>query len=438
MSARLAEALARVGDLEPVQACGRATALVGLAVSARLEGARAGDLVTLDSGPGRSIPGEIVGFRGDEVVVLPLGDVRGLGPGSAVRPRGRPLSLPAGPGLIGRVLDALGQPLDGRPLPAGLADWPADRPAPPPLRRGRIGQALPTGLRAIDGPLALAEGQRLGLFAGPGAGKSTLLGQLARQARADAVVVALVGERGREVREFVEGVLGPEGLERSLVVVATSDAPARLRAQAAWTATAHAEWLAEVEGRSVLLLVDSLTRFARAQREAGLAAGEPPVRQGHPPSVFAALPRLLERAGPRERGCITAVYTVLLQGGDLEEPVAEEARSLLDGHLVLEPRLAARGWFPAVDVLRSLSRLMPVVTAPAQQQAAARLRELLDAGERVRDLVALGAYARGSDPLADRALAREAEIEAFLRQGPGELSEPAETRARLEALVASA
>lgn len=435
ISPRLARAQEMLGRVDPIRFRGRVTALTGLAARAALDGARVGELAEIDLGAGRKLLAEVAGFREGEVVLLPLGEVRGMGTGCEVAALGRPASLRAGAGLLGRVLDGMGRPLDGRPLPLGLAEWPVDRPAPAPLRRGRIGRQLVTGLRVLDGLVALGEGQRIGLFAGPGAGKSTLMGHLARQARADAVVVGLVGERGREVREFLEDALGPEGLARSVVIASTGDEPPLVRLLAARTATALAEWFADAEGRSVLLLLDSATRFARAQREVGLAAGEPPVRQGHPPSVFAALPRLLERAGPRERGCITAVYTVLAAGGDLEEPIADEVRSVLDGHVVLDPRLAGRGWYPAVDALRSLSRLMPRLVGPGHRAAAERVRELLDAAERARDLLALGAYARGSDAAADEALDRLAAIEAFLRQGAGERSDLGETVARLEALA---
>jgi type III secretion protein N (ATPase) len=421
---------------DPIRVRGRVTELTGLAVRAALDGARVGELAEIDRGSGATLPAELVGFRDGEAVLLPLGEVRGVGPGCSVLPLGRAPSVRAGAPLVGRVLDGLGRPLDGRPLPRGLEEWAVDRPAPGPMRRGRIERPLVTGLRSIDGLLTLGQGQRVGLFAGPGAGKSTLIAQIARQARADAIVVGLVGERGREVREFVEGALGPAGLSRAVVVASTSDEPALVRLHAARTATALAEWFADAEGRNVLLLLDSLTRFARAQREVGLAAGEPPVRQGHPPSVFAALPRLLERAGPRERGSITAIYTVLAPGGDLEEPIADEVRAVLDGHLVLDSRLAARGWFPAIDPLRSLSRLMPALARPAQRVAADRVRELLDAWERVRDLVALGAYERGSDRVADEALERLPAIEAFLRQGTDEPWEHPDTLSRLEALVA--
>ena len=436
MSAPGARLRAVLEARDPVEVRGRVTAVTGLAARAALGEARVGEVAEIEV-PGRPpLPAEVVGFREGEVVLLPYGDLHGVGPDCPVRALGAAPSVRAGPALLGRVLDGLGRPLDGRPLPPGLRAWPLERPAPPPLRRGLVTRPLATGVRALDGPLTLGEGQRIGLFAGPGAGKSTLLGQIARQARADAVVVGLVGERGREVREFVERCLGPEGLARSVVVAATGDEPALVRVQAARTATALAEWLADEEGRSVLLLLDSVTRVARAWREVGLAAGEPPARQGFPPSVFAALPRLLERAGPRERGCITAVYTVLEAGGGAEDPVADEIRGLLDGHVVLDARLAGRGWFPAVDLPRSLSRLHPVVASPRHRAAAARLRELVDAAGRVRELVELGAYAAGSDPLADEALARRAAIEAFLRQPADEPAGLEETLARLEAALA--
>jgi type III secretion protein N (ATPase) len=293
------------------------------------------------------------------------------------------------------------------------------RPPPPPLARRRISEPLPLGIRAIDALATVGEGQRLGLFAGAGVGKSTLLGQIARNARADLSVVCLVGERGREVREFVEDALGPEGLARSVVVAATSDEPALVRRESAHVATAIAEWFAE-RGAKVLLVLDSLTRYARAQREVGLAAGEPPARLGYPASVFAALPRLVERTGNRAAGGITALYTVLVAGTDHDEPIADEVRGLLDGHVVLDRRLAEAGRFPAIDPLASLSRTMPAVTGDAHRAAARRLRGLLAAHERHRDLIAAGAYRRGADPEADLALDRMELIERFLRQAPSE------------------
>jgi len=419
----------------PVRLRGRVTRLVGLVLEAEGVDARQGDAVEILT-PGRPpLLGEVVGFRDERAIVFPLGAADGLGPASAVVPTGMPLSIRAGRGLLGRILDGLGRPIDGRPLPEGLEAWAVDRPPPPPLSRRRITAPLALGVRALDALTTTGEGQRLGLFAGSGVGKSTLLGQIARNTAAELSVVCLVGERGREVREFVEDALGPDGLARSVVVAATSDAPALVRLKAAHVATAIAEWFAD-HGENVLFMLDSVTRYARALREVGLASGEPPARQGYPASVFAALPRLLERAGPRERGGITALYTVLVSGGDMEEPIADEVRGILDGHVVLDRALAAAGRYPAVDVLRSLSRVMPRVAGADHRAAAARMRSLLAAHERNRDLLTLGAYERGSDPETDAALDRLPAIEAFLRQGAEEHAPFADTLARLGAAVA--
>lgn len=409
---------------------GRLTRLSGTILEAAAAGLRHGEAVEVRTDGRPPLPAEVVGIREGRAVLVPLGDTAGIGLESEVVATGGPFAVRVGEGLLGRVLDGLGGPADGRPLPRGLERWEVDRAAPPPLSRRRVARALPLGVRAIDGLATVGEGQRLGIFAGAGVGKSTLLGQIARQARAELSVVALVGERGREVREFVEDALGPEGLARSVVVAATSDAPPLVRARAPHVATAIAEWFAE-RGAQVLLLLDSLTRCARAHREVALAAGEPPARHGYPASVFAALPRLVERAGPRARGGITGLYTVLVAGGDLEEPLADEVRGILDGHLVLDRRVAERGRFPAVDPLASLSRLMPAVTTAEHRAHAARLRALLAAHERHRDLVAVGAYRRGSDAEADAALDRWPAIEAFLGQ-PAGVAEPFEaTLARL-------
>jgi type III secretion protein N (ATPase) len=396
---------------------------------------RVGELVEIRSAGRPPLPAEVVGLREERVVLLPLGDVAGIGLDGEVVATGRPLTLRAGEALRGRILDGLGRPADGAPLPGGLDEWSVSRPPPPPLARLRISTPLPLGVRALDALATVGEGQRVGIFAGAGVGKSTLLGQIARNARTELSVVCLVGERGREVREFVEDVLGPEGRARSVVVAATSDEPALVRRAAPHVATAIAEWFAE-RGARVLLVVDSLTRYARALREVGLAAGEVPARQGYPPSVFAALPRLVERAGNRARGGITALYTVLVAGNDLDEPIADEVRGLLDGHFVLERRLAEAGRYPAVDVLASLSRSMPAVTSAEHRAHAARLRALLGAHERVRDLVAVGAYRRGGDAEADLALDRLPAIEAFLRQPSGEGAPFEETLARLSELGA--
>lgn len=409
---------ARVASANPLPLRGRVTAVTGLVVEAVLPEARLGDVVQIRRPGGEPLSAEVVGIREARAVLLPLGEPTAIGLDADVLALGRPLAVRVGEALRGRVLDGLGRPVDGKPLPPGLDEWPVDAPAPSPLSRRRITRPMELGIRAIDGPLTIGEGQRVGLFAGAGVGKSTLLGQIARGSRCDVAVVGLVGERGREVGEFLDGCLGPEGLRRSVVVVATSDAPALLRLKAAHVATSIAEWFAS-RGANVLLLLDSVTRYARARREVGLAAGEPPARQGYPPSVFQALPRLLERAGMRERGSITAVYTVLVAGGDMEEPIADEVRGILDGHVVLDRKLAAAGRFPAIDVLQSVSRVMPAVTTGEHRAAAGRLRELLAAWERNRDLISLGAYRAGSDALTDAAIARMPAIEAFLRQEAG-------------------
>jgi ATP synthase in type III secretion protein N len=430
MSVDLARVRAALERAAPLRLRGRVTRVAGVAVEAGATGLRLGEAVRIST-PGRpSLAAEVVGLREDRAVLLPLGETSGLGPESEVVGTGRPHAIRVGEPLRGRILDGLGAPIDGRGLPEGLEEWAVDRPAPQPLARRRIARPLPLGVRALDALATVGEGQRLGLFAGAGVGKSTLLGQIARNAHAELSVICLVGERGREVREFVEDALGPEGLARSVVVAATSDAPALVRLKAAHVATAIAEWFAE-RGHHVLLMLDSLTRYARAQREVGLSAGEPPARQGYPPSVFAALPRLLERAGNRERGGITGLYTVLVAGGDLEEPVADEVRGLLDGHVVLDRRIAERGRYPAVDPLASLSRVMPAITTDAHRAAATRLRALLAAVERVRDLVAVGAYRRGGDAEADVALDRLPAIEAFLSQGAHEREGWEATLARL-------
>jgi type III secretion protein N (ATPase) len=414
---------------------GRITRLSGTVIEATAPGLRQGEAVEIRARGLPAMRAEVVGLREDRAVLMPLGDPAGVGLESEVVGTGRPLAIRAGEALVGRILDGLGAPIDGRALPPGLEEWPVDRPAPPALSRRRIDRALPLGVRAIDALATVGEGQRLGIFAGSGVGKSTLLGQIARHVRADLSVIALVGERGREVREFVEDALGPAGLARSVVVAATSDAPALVRARAAHVATAIAEWFAE-RGARVALLLDSVTRYARAHREVALAAGEPPARHGYPASVFAALPRLLERAGNRARGGITGLYTVLVAGGDLDEPIADEVRGILDGHVVLDRRVAERGRFPAVDPLASLSRLASALTSPAHRADAARLRALLAAHERHRDLVAVGAYRRGSDPDTDTALDRLPAIEDFLAQAPDQAEPFESTVARLAAVVA--
>jgi type III secretion protein N (ATPase) len=428
----LERALAAVDRARPLGAVGRVTEVVGLVVRATVPGVRLGELVTLRGG---QLVAEVIAFKGEEAVLLPLGDPTGLGADDDVVPTGQAFRIQVGEALLGRVLSGLGEPLDGRPLPGGLEPWDVDRPAPDPLTRARVVRPLSTGVRALDAFTTLGEGQRMGLFAGAGAGKSTLLGQLARSSDADVNVICLVGERGREVRDFVEDALGNAGLARSIVVCATSDAPSLVRLKSLFVATAIAEWFRDRKQARVLLLVDSLTRFARAQREVGLAAGEPPVRQGFPPSVFALLPRIVERTGTAARGSITAVYTVLVAGGDLEEPIADEVRGVLDGHIVLDRELGARGRWPAIDVLRSLSRVMPAVTSPAHRSDAETARALLATYERHRDLVTLGAYKAGSDRRVDDAIERIDGLESFLRQGADEGANWGQTLQQLHRLI---
>jgi ATP synthase in type III secretion protein N len=404
---------ARLASTPALRPAGRVLGVTGLALRFALPGVRVGDVVNVKR-RGEPLACEVVGFAEGEAIAMPLGSLVGVGPDDAVEATGGPLEVRVGPGLVGRVIDGLGRPLDGLPAAAGgLA--PVDRDPPSALTRKPIERPLATGVRAIDALLTLGEGQRVGLFAGSGVGKSTLLGAIARGTSADVVVVALVGERGREVGEFLSGSLGAAGREKSVVVVATSDAPALERLRAAQVATACAECFRD-QGKRVLLLVDSVTRFARAQREIGLAAGEPPARRGYPPSVFAMLPRILERSGNSDRGSITAIYTVLVEGGDMDEPIADEVRGILDGHIVLDRAVAARGRYPAIDVTVSLSRVMDQVVTAEHRAASQKLRSLVAAYEAKRDLILLGAYAKGSDREVDEAVVRMPRLEALLRQ----------------------
>jgi type III secretion protein N (ATPase) len=428
--------LAALPDRAPLPVRGRVLEITGPVIVGAVDRVKTGELVEIRCRGGRAIPAEVVAMSQERAVMLPLAQAWGLSVGAEIVPSGGPLRIRAGAELLGRVLDGLGHPIDGRPLPEGLAAWDVDRPAPGPLERRRVSTPFSLGVRALDALLTMGEGQRLGLFAASGVGKSTLLGRIARCSGAEVVVIGLVGERGREVREFLDDALGADGLAHSVVVAATSDAPPLVRLKGAHVATAIAEWFADVASRRVLLLLDSVTRVARAQREVGLAAGEPPARQGYPPSVFSELPRLLERAGSRPRGTITAVYTVLVAGDDMDEPISDEVRGVLDGHVVLDRGLAARGHHPAIDVLRSVSRVMPAVATPRHLAAAGRARQILAAWERHRDLLALGAYVRGSDPETDEAIDRMPAMEALLRQRPGEVSTLEDAVVRLEEVLA--
>jgi len=377
---------------------------------------------------------EVVGLREHEAILVPLGHMMGISMGAEVEIIERGALIPVGAALLGRVIDAFGEPLDGKPLPSSTVLRPFQVDPPNPLVRAPIDHPFVTGVRAIDGLLTVGEGQRIGVFAMAGGGKSTLLGMLARQARSDVNVIALVGERGREVREFLEHNLGPEGCARSIVVVSTSDRSAMERLRAAQTATALAEYF-RAQGKRVLLLMDSVTRYARALREIGLSVGEPAVRRGFPPSVFAELPRLFERAGNDEHGSITAFYTVLAEDEDGSDPVAEETRSILDGHIVLSRSLGQAGHYPAIDVLASASRVFNQVTTRQQQEAAQRMRSMMAKYEEIRFLVQVGEYAAGSDELADAAIKAQPAIKDMLRQPPDQFSAMDETLRRLHQLV---
>lgn len=418
-----------------VQRVGTVTGIAGLIIDSEGPNVGLGEICVVRSPRnGYSVRAEVVGFREHRVLLMPLGDTAGLHVGCEVAAADRPpLPLP-GPELLGRVLDALGRPMDN------LGLLPVDRSErdgrpPHPLRRQRIKDALATGVRAIDAFVPLGRGQRLGLFAGSGVGKSTLLGMIARGCEADVIVVALVGERGREVREFIEKDLGPEGLKRSVVVVATSDASAPLRLRAAFTATSLAESYRDA-GKKVLLMMDSVTRFAMAQREIGLAIGEPPTTRGYTPSVFAMLPRLLERTGAGEKGSITALYTVLVEGDDMNEPIADAVRGILDGHLVLSRQLAHFNHYPAIDVLESVSRLTRDICTPEEIAHTAAAREHLALYRKNEDLVSIGAYQKGANPSLDRAIALQEPLRRFLRQGVNEFSARSECYSQIKTIVA--
>ncbi|MDO5626469.1 MAG: FliI/YscN family ATPase [Pseudomonadota bacterium] len=374
---------------------------------------------------------EVVGLREHEAILVPLGHLQGVSMGAEVEVIERGALIPVGDALLGRVLDAFGEPLDGQPLPAHTPLRPFQTEPPNPLTRRPVDRPFITGVRAIDGLLTVGEGQRLGVFAMAGGGKSTLLGMLARQARSDVNVIALIGERGREVGEFLEDSLGEEGMARSVLVVSTSDRPAMERLRAAQTATAIAEHF-RGQGRRVLLMMDSVTRYARALREIGLSVGEPAVRRGFPPSVFAELPRLFERAGNDAHGSITAFYTVLAEDEDGSDPVAEETRSILDGHIVLSRQLGQAGHYPAIDVLASASRVFNRVTDRAQQDAAQRVRALMAKHDEIRFLLQVGEYSAGSDPLADDAIAAQPALMDLLRQRPDEASTLDDTLDRMQ------
>jgi type III secretion protein N (ATPase) len=423
------------GRITPVAMRGRVSKAVGMLIDASGIQAHVGELCELVTPGEPPLLAEVVGFRGNTAILTPLGPITGISALTEVLPTGRGHACPVGDALLGRVLDALGQPIDARGPLAARTQLPVHREPVSPLERRMIEAPLPTGIRAVDALLTLGEGQRVGVFSPPGVGKSTLLGMLARGSGAEVNVIALIGERGREVQEFIAHSLGPEGLAKTVMVVSTSDRPPMERIKSAYVATTIAEHFRD-QGRKVLLLVDPLTRFARAQREIGLASGEPPTRRSYPPSIFSMLPQLLERAGQGRTGSITAVYSVLTEGDEENDPIAEEVRSILDGHIVLSRKLAAAGRYPAIDVLASASRVFTRVAGRTQREQALRLRALMAKHAEIRFLLQVGEYKAGSDPLADTAIARWPAIEALLRQRPEESSRFDDSLRRLAEVAA--
>ena len=426
----------RVQECRTTYIEGRVKKVIGLTIE--VEGIRAfvGEICTIYNDRNSSIVCEVVGFKDDDVILMPLGELSGIAPGCRVVSQGRLLRARCSGELLGRVLDGLGNPLDGDEL--RIDDYYSlDKEPPHPLKRRRIKEVMPTGIRAIDGFLTCGEGQRIGIFAGSGVGKSTTLGMIAKYAEADVNVIALIGERGREVLDFIEKDLGPEGLKKSVIVCATSDKPALIRIKGAFTATAIAEYFRD-QGKKVILMMDSVTRFAMAQREVGLAIGEPPATKGYTPSVFAMLPRLLERSGMSDKGSITAFYTVLVDGDDFNEPIADAVRGILDGHIVLTRSLAHKNHYPAIDILNSVSRLMPEIAEESHRTMAGAIRDLLAVYNDSEDLINIGAYVKGSNKRIDAAILYHDNILRFLKQDINEHNEFSDSIKMLKEITSSA
>lgn len=400
---------------------GKVKNVIGLTIEVQGIKAFIGEVCTIYNEKNYPINCEVVGFKEQNVILMPLGELVGISPGCKVVPGGRPLSVKCSDELLGKVLDGIGTPLNSEELKQGYM-YPLDTEPPDPLNRRRIKEVIPTGVRAIDGFLTCGEGQRIGIFAGSGVGKSTTLGMIAREAKADVNVIALIGERGREVLDFIEKDLGEEGMKKSVIVCATSDKPALVRLKGAFTATAIAEYFRD-KGKKVILMMDSVTRFAMAQREIGLAIGEPPATKGYTPSVFAKLPRLMERAGMSQKGSITAFYTVLVDGDDFNEPIADAVRGILDGHIVLSRALAAKNHYPAIDILNSVSRLMSEIVEDEHKKAASIGRDMLATYKESEDLINIGAYVKGTNKKLDLAIQYNDFLEDYLKQGINEKSE---------------
>lgn len=414
-----------ISELNPLSVTGRVVQVVGLTVEIMGLNCQVGEICEIQARNKTPLMAEAIGFRNNRMLLMPLGSMEGIQPDSTVRSISPAFKAPVGRSLIGRVLNGLGEPIDGKGPLTGISFASTNQIPPHPLQRAPIEEAMSTGVRVIDGMLTCGKGQRMGIFAGSGVGKSTLLGSIARNSESDISVIALIGERGREVREFLERDLGPEGLARSVIVVSTSDQPALMRLKAASVAMTIAEYFRD-DGMDVMFMMDSVTRYAMAQREIGLSIGEPPASKGYTPSVFALLPRLLERAGRGETGSITGFFTVLVEGDDFNEPICDAVRGILDGHIILSRALAARNHYPAIDVLNSVSRVMPALTSREHLQLAAFARKNLAVYEKVRDLVNIGAYVKGSDPEVDTALLVNPVLTRFLQQDRTDIS-PFET-----------
>jgi flagellum-specific ATP synthase len=417
--------------VEMTKSIGKIIQVIGLVSEAQVQGVSVGDLCTIYLEGGNEVFAEVVGFKQGRVLLMPLGSTSGISPGSRVVATGKPLMVKVGSQLLGRVLGGLGEPIDDKGALNTVEERPLDNTPPDPVKRPRVTEIMRVGIRAIDGLLTIGSGQRIGIFAGSGVGKSTLMGMIARNAEAQVNVIALVGERGREVRDFIEESLGEEGLKKSVVIVATSDQPPLIRMKAAFVATAIAEYFRD-QGNEVIFMMDSVTRFAMAQREVGLATGEPPTTKGYTPSVFALLPRLMERTGTNVVGSITAFYTVLVEGDDFNEPIADHSRSILDGHIILSRKLAARNHYPSIDISPSVSRLMSAVSQKSHQDSAGKLREVLARYAEAEDLINIGAYVKGSNPKIDHALSKIDQVNDFLKQGTFEVADFDQTVNRLQ------
>lgn len=432
----LGEVFTTIDQINTFKHFGKVQRVVGLMIESIGPVATVGDVCYIHSKTNHKEPvlSEVVGFNEDKIILMPYSEVTEIGPGCLVESTGESLTIKVGKNLIGSVIDSLGYPLDGTPLPSDLEVYGTEQTPPNPMSRQPISQPIPVGVNAIDSMLTVGEGQRIGMFAGSGVGKSTLLGMIARNSAAELNVIALIGERGREVREFIEKDLGPESLKKSIVVVATSDQPALMRIKGAYTATAISEYFRDL-GYKVNLMMDSVTRFAMAQREVGLASGEPPTTKGYTPSVFATLPKLLERTGMNETGSITAFYTVLVDGDDMNEPIADTVRGILDGHFVMDRSLAERGQYPSINILKSISRVMNQVISEEHKELAQKIRRLMAVYDENRELIQIGAYKNGTDQKIDQAISYQENIQDFLKQDTHESHSLEETIAMMKNLL---